>query len=52
MGREGWRIRIETQVEMRATATHFLVEAKLDAFENGALVRSRAFSETIARDLL
>ncbi len=52
MGREGWRIRIETHVEMRATATHFLVEAKLDAFENGALIRSRVFSETIARDLL
>ena len=35
---------------MRATATHFLVEAKLTAYENGALARERDFAETIARD--
>ena len=52
MGREGWRIRIETRVEMRATATNFLLEAELDAYENGALVRSRRFAETIPRDLV
>jgi hypothetical protein len=51
-GRENWRIRIETRLAMRATATHFLIEAKLDAYENGALVRSRDFAEEIARDLL
>jgi len=52
MGREGWRIRIETRVSMRATATDFLIEAKLDAYENGVLARSRAFAETIGRDLM
>jgi hypothetical protein len=52
MGREGWRIRIETRLAMRASATHFLIEAKLDAYENGALVRSKEFAEEIARDLL
>jgi len=52
MGREGWRIRIETRVGMRATATEFLIEAQLDAFENGTLARSRTFAETIARDLI
>jgi hypothetical protein len=52
MGREGWRIRIETRLAMRASATHFLVEAKLDAYENGALARSREFTQEIARDLL
>jgi putative CocE/NonD family hydrolase len=50
MGREGWRIRIETKLSLRATATHFVVEGQLDAFENGALARSRRFGETIARD--
>jgi len=52
MGREGWRIRIETRIEMRATATHFILEAELDAYENGALARSRRFAETIPRDLV
>ncbi len=52
MGREGWRIRIETHLSMRSTATQFLIEAKLSAYENGALVHSRAFSETIVRDLV
>ncbi len=52
MGREGWRIRIETKVAMRATATHFRLEATLDAYENGALAANRAFAETIARDLV
>ena len=52
MGREGWRIRIETRVSMRATATDFLIEGKLDAYENETLVRSRGFAETIARDLI
>jgi putative CocE/NonD family hydrolase len=52
MGRDGWRIRIETKVSMRASATHFLIEAKLDAYENGALAYNREFAESIARDLI
>ncbi|MDE3177711.1 MAG: CocE/NonD family hydrolase [Pseudomonadota bacterium] len=52
MGRENWRIRIETRVAMRATATDFVLEARLDAFENGALAHSRDYAETIARDLI
>jgi putative CocE/NonD family hydrolase len=52
MGREGWRIRIETRVAMHATQGEFLIEATLSAFENGALVRRRDFAETIARDLV
>ena len=31
MGREGWRIRIETHTSMHATATDFVVQAKVDA---------------------
>jgi putative CocE/NonD family hydrolase len=52
MGREGWRIRIATQLAMRATPTHFIIEATLEAYENDRLVRRRDFAETIARDLL
>ena len=52
MGREGWRIRIATAVSMRATPSHFMIDARLDAYENGQLVRSRTFAETIARDLV
>ena len=52
MGRAGWRIRIAARVAMRATATHFLIEATIEAYENGALAHSRAFAETIARDLV
>ena len=37
---------------MRATATHFMLEATLGAYENGALARRREFDETIARDLM
>ncbi len=52
MGRDGWRVRIETHLEMRATATHFVLEGKLDAYENGILARNRVFAEEIARDLV
>ena len=37
---------------MRATATEFVLSAKLSAFENGALVATRDFEETIPRDLV
>jgi predicted acyl esterase len=52
MGREGWRIRIETETSMRATAADFVLEAKLRAYENGALAAKREWRETIARDLM
>ncbi len=52
MGREGWRIRIDTKVSMRATATDFLVEARLTAYENGEPVHERRFAQAIARDCL
>jgi uncharacterized protein len=52
LGREGWRILIETSTAMHATATHFVVEARLRAYENGALAGSRDWKETIPRDLV
>ncbi|HLW89866.1 MAG TPA: CocE/NonD family hydrolase [Roseiarcus sp.] len=52
MGREGWRIRIETETSMRATKTDFILQGALRAYENDALAASRAWEETIPRDLL
>jgi predicted acyl esterase len=52
LGREGWRIRIETTTSMRATATDFLLQGQLRAYENDALAATRDFDETIPRDLL
>jgi hypothetical protein len=50
LGREGWRIRIETHTSMRATATNFVLRANVKAFENGVLAASREMEETIPRD--
>ncbi len=50
MGREGWRIRIETEVSMRSTLDAFQCQATLRAFENGELARERRFCESIPRD--
>jgi uncharacterized protein len=52
LGREGWRIRIETRTTMHATATDFVLRGSLRAYENGTLARSRDFEETIPRDLV
>jgi hypothetical protein len=52
LGREGWRIRIETTTAMRATTTEFVLEGEVRAYENGALAATREFAETIARDLV
>ena len=52
LGREGWRIRIETQTSMRADATHFRLRGSVKAYENDALAASREWDETIPRDFL
>jgi hypothetical protein len=52
MGREGWGIRIETEMEMSGTPERFRVTGAVRAFENGALVVERAWDETFARDCL
>ncbi|MGI3902414.1 MAG: CocE/NonD family hydrolase, partial [Janthinobacterium lividum] len=49
MGRDGWRIRIETETAMRGDATHFTIEGELRAFENDTLVRTRRWHERIPR---
>ncbi|HEV3044615.1 MAG TPA: CocE/NonD family hydrolase [Roseiarcus sp.] len=52
MGRDGWRIRIETETSMRATRTAFFLQASLRAFENGEAAGARDWDETIPRDLV
>jgi putative CocE/NonD family hydrolase len=50
LGREGWRILIETRTSMHASATDFILRGNLRAFENGALAASRDWEVTIPRD--
>ncbi len=52
MGRDGWRIRIETETVMRGDATHFTIESELRAFEGDTLVRTRQWHERIPRQEL
>ena len=49
MGREGWRIRVETETAMRGDAEGFIIEGELRAYEDGALVRTRTWRERIPR---
>ncbi|GAB0116722.1 CocE/NonD family hydrolase [Acidisoma sp. 7E03] len=52
LGRDGWRIRIETETEMTGTATQFRMTGKLRAFENGVRVAERDWDERFPRDCL
>nr|WP_158818748.1 CocE/NonD family hydrolase [Methylocapsa sp. S129] len=52
LGREGWRILIETRTSMHATATDFVVQASVRAYENGTLAGGRDMEQTIPRDHL
>jgi hypothetical protein len=51
-GRQGWRIRIETETEMTGQAETFRMTGTLRAFENGALIVTRNWDETFPRDHL
>ena len=52
MGREGWRIRIETEAEMAGSEGTFRLTGAVRAFENGALVVERQWDEAFVRDCL
>jgi putative CocE/NonD family hydrolase len=52
MGRDGWRIRIETETTLTADATHFIAAGHLRVLENGTEVRERHWHERIPRDHL
>lgn len=52
MGRDGWRILVDTRTQMRADTDAFHLTGTLTARLNGALVAERRWDETIARDLI
>jgi hypothetical protein len=51
MQRGRWQVRTEAKTEMRATATHWIVTGRLEAYEARKLVFSRDFDEKIERKL-
>ncbi|MBP2536291.1 CocE/NonD family hydrolase [Agrobacterium tumefaciens] len=52
MGRDGWRIKIETRTEMRSDRGNFYLIGELSAFENGNIVKTRQWDERYERDLI
>ena len=50
--RDDWHVRTETFSEMTATATHFVLTARLEAYEENELIFSRDWSETVERQLV
>ena len=52
MGREGWRIRVETETTMSCDADTFTIAGDLRAYENDVLVRTRTWRERVARQNL
>jgi hypothetical protein len=50
MSRGDWNVRTETRTVMRATATEFIVEATLDAYEGEIRVLSRNWRVRHKRD--
>ena len=50
--RDGIALRTETHSAMWSDATHFHLSARVEAYENGALIYARDVSDTIPRDLL
>ena len=51
-GREGWRLRTESRLEMSSTATDFRIKGWLRVLEDGTELRRRDWDETIPRDLI
>ena len=51
-GRDGWRIRTETRLEMWSTETEFHIKGWLRVLENGSELRQRNWEEVIPRDLI
>ena len=52
MGRDGWRIAIDSVTSMTSDATHFFLSGDLTVRENGTEVARRRWDETIPRDLI
>ncbi|MNV83338.1 hypothetical protein D3C71_1771370 [compost metagenome] len=52
IGRDGWRIKIESRTEMRSDRENFYLTGELSALENGSLVKTRKWDERYKRDLI
>jgi putative CocE/NonD family hydrolase len=52
MGREGWKILVETQTRMHADRESFYLSGSLVAYENGQVATKREWNEKIVRDLV
>ncbi len=50
--RDGWEVRTETRTRLTSTATHFLIDADLQAWEGEELVYEERWEEAIARRLV
>ncbi len=50
MGRGDWTLQTETHCEMWSDKTHFYLQARIEAYENGIMVYERDLSDKIARD--
>ena len=48
---QGWDMRIRSHSAIACTATEFIVEADLQAFEGDLRIFSRSWTERIPRDL-
>ena len=51
-GREGWRIRTETRLEMTSDQHHFHITGELRVLENGVVAREKSWAEAIPRQLV
>jgi hypothetical protein len=51
-GRGDWRVRVESEVTVTSDRSHFQVEGKIRAYEQGSLFACRDFSERIPRDCM
>lgn len=52
MGRDGWRIRIESRTAMRSDAGNFYLDGAMQVFENGEPVWKREWTEAVPRNLI
>jgi predicted acyl esterase len=52
IGRGDWRTRSETRTRMQATASEFVIDASLDAYEGDTRIVARNWSRRIKRDLV
>ena len=49
LGRDAWRVSVETEIVIRCTRTDFVVEARLEAREGSELVFRRTWDERVPR---